>query len=441
MFGYELLIILGVLLLNGLFAMAEMAVVSARRARLREMANAGHRGAAAALALSQSPERFLSTVQVGITLVGMFAGAYGGATIAEKLALWFGTFQLLAPYAEPLALAIVVLGISYVSLVLGELAPKRIALSQPEAIASVLAAPMRLLAIAVSPLVWVLSLSTRLVLLVFRIRTPAGPPVTEEELRILLREGQEAGVFEKAEHEIVERVFRLSDRRISSLMTPRTELVWIDIAAPIGDSMRTMIHAGHTHYPVCRGDIEKVVGVTSVKKQLARMVDRQPPDLLADLEPPYFVPEAAPAFKVLEQFRQSQRRHALTIDEYGGISGMVTLNDIMKAVVGEAAAAMEESDPPAVQRADGSWLLSAWLPLGEVMHLLGVAQPAGDERPTYDTLAGLILDELGHIPRVADTLTWDGYLLEVVDMDGKRIDKVLARRAAPPPLTSDEKAE
>lgn len=428
---YEILIVLALILLNGFFALAEIAVVSARKARLRELANSGNRGAATALDLAAHPERFLSTVQVGITLVGVLAGAFGGATIAKDVAAALRRAPGLAEYAEPLSIVLVVLAISYLSLIIGELAPKRVALAHAEALACSVAPFMRFLSRIAAPGVSLLSASTRVLVRLLGVRTSGETPVSEEEVRILIRQGQEAGVFEKAEHELVERVFRLGDRRVSSLMTPRTEIVWVDPADPIGVSMRKMINAGHTYYPVCRGHIEHVLGMTSVKKQLSRMVAMKPPDLKADLEPPLYVPEAATAIKVLETLRDSGRHQALVVDEYGGVSGVITLNDILDAVIGEMAAARAAAAteaPPAVLRADGTWLMDAWLPISEVEQLLGIPPPADGERRKYDTLAGLILDELGEIPRVAARVTWSGHSFEVVDMDGKRIDKVLVSR-------------
>ncbi|MBK9128940.1 MAG: HlyC/CorC family transporter [Phycisphaerales bacterium] len=429
---YEILIIFGLIVLNGLLAMSELAIVSARKARLREMANAGDRRAESALRLRAMPERFLSTVQIGITLVGVFAGAYGGATIAGKLADALQESPSVAPLAEPLSIGIVVVAITYVSLVIGELVPKRLAMSHPERIACRAAPYMHVLSALAAPLVSLLSASTKLVFWLARMRPSTESPVTEEELRILLDQGRQAGVFEKAEQDIVERVLRLGDRRVSSLMTPRTELVWVDPDDPIGESMRTMIRAGHTYYPVCRGNIEHVLGVTSIKAQIARMVNKNPPNVLAEIQPPLFVPEAAPALKVLETFKQTGQHHALCVDEYGGVSGMVTLNDIMEAVVGDVMSAGRTDEKPAVRRPDGSWLMAGWLPVADVVDLLNIEVPEEAEPRKADTLGGLIIAALGDLPKEADAITWCGYRFEVVDMDGKRVDKVLVQPVLEP---------
>ena len=428
---YDILIVLALIVLNGFFALAEIAVIGARKARLRELANGGDRRANVALELATHPEHFLSTVQVGITLVGVLAGAFGGATIAKDVAIALRHVPWLAEYANPLAIILVVIAISYLSLIVGELAPKRIALAHAETLACAVAPVMRFLARLTAPGVAVLSFSTRVLVRMLGVRPSTEAPVSEEEVRILIRQGQEAGVFEKAEHELVERVFRLGDRRVSSLMTPRTEIVWVDPSEPIGETMRTMINAGHTYSPGCRGNLEHVLGMTSIKKQLSRMVGMKPPDLLADLEPPLYIPAAATSLKALESLRESGRHQALVVDEYGGVAGVITLNDILEAVIGEMAAAraaVSSEGHPAVLRADGSWLMDAWLPITEVEQLLGISAPQDAERGKYDTLAGLILDELGEIPRVAARVVWNGYAFEVVDMDGKRIDKVLVSR-------------
>lgn len=437
---YEILIILGLILLNAYFALAEVALISARPARLRELADAGSRGAELALQLTKSPERFLSAAQVGVTLIGVLAGAFGGATLAADVARLIAYIPSARHYADPLALGLVVVVIAYLTLIVGELVPKRIAMAHAEPLACAVAPVMRGLMWIAAPGVSVLSSSSRLLVRLMRVPMSAAPPITEEEVRILLRQGHEAGVFEKAEHEIVERVFRLGDRRVSSLMTPRTEIVWVDPTEPIGDGMRKMINAGHTYYPVCRGNIEHVIGMTSVKKQLSRMVGRKPPDILADLEPALFIPEAATAFKAMETLRDSGRHQAMVVDEYGGVSGIITLNDILDAVIGEIAAARQAATEghPAVLRADGSWLMDAWLPISEVEQLLAIKPPADGERRQYDTLAGMILDELGQIPRVAAHVVWNGYDFEVVDMDGKRVDKVLVRRVTEPAAPTPE---
>lgn len=421
-------ILLMLIVLNGLLALAEIAVVSSRRARLQELERDGDARARGVLEIAQSPERFLSTVQIGITLVSVLAGAFSGSTLAERLDHWFIKLGIAEPYAGILGLGIVVVGLTYFSLVLGELAPKRLALTNPERYALVVAGPMRALARLTAPAVSLLSASTRATLRLIGVKKEDTPHVSAEEIKIMVEHARHAGVVHQAEQDIVERVFRLGERRVSSLMTPRPEIVWVDIDDPIGETMRTMTAGGHTHYPVCSGDIENVVGIVSVKDQWSRMVHRQPPDLKAALQPPLFVPEMMPALKVLEVFKHKGRHLALVVDEYGGISGLVTLNDVLEAVVGEVTAIDEHDSPSIVQRADGSWLVDGMSSVAEVQHALRLPPPDDDDRGDYQTVGGLVLHQLGHIPRIADHFNWCGHRFEVVDMDGRRIDKVLIQR-------------
>jgi putative hemolysin len=431
-FGVEILIILALTLLNGFFAMSEIAIVSARRARLQQRASKGDRGAAVALDLSKSPDQFLATVQIGITLAGILAGAYGGATIASQMTAELSESLWIAPYAGALSLIVISVLIAFVQLVLGELVPKRIALSHAESIASFVSRPLRLLAKAASPAVEFLGVSSRGLLHLLRFKSEDAKPVTEDEIRIMMAEGRQAGVFEKTEEDIVERVFRMSDRRVNSIMTPRTEMVWIDIDDPIGENMRTMCATDHTYFPVCRGSVENVLGMVSVKEQWSRMVRRLPPDLSAGLVPPLYVPETTPVLKLLETFKQAGRHIALVIDEYGSISGLVSLNDVLESIVGDMPSTDADSDPPAVQRADGSWLLDGMLPIDALKERLRIAELPGEREGEYATLAGFVLMQLGRVPRVGETFEWNGYHFEIVDMDGHRVDRVLA---TPPPAS------
>lgn len=429
----ESMVILVLILANGVFALAEIAVVAARKPRLESAAAEGDRGARAALELKTAPDRFLSTVQVGITLVGVVAGAYGGATLSQKLAVYLAHVPGLERYASTAAFSLVVAAITYLSVVLGELVPKQLALVHSEAMAGALAIPMRGLSAGAAPLIWLLSRSSQAVLRVMRVRPSSEPTVTEEEIRLVLAEGAHAGVLEQGEHTLVERVMRFVDQRVSSLMTPRTQVVWVDVNEPIGENMRVMCDAVHTYFPVCDGDIERVLGVVSVKelwRQLAR--DKTVPELRACVMAVPNVPQSMPALKLLETFKQSGRHIALVMDEYGGVAGLVTLHDLLEAMVGDMPAAGEKDADAAVRRPDGSWLLDGMLPIGELESVLNIGE-LPEEAERVNTLAGLVLARFGHLPKVGEATEWGGWRFEVVDLDGLRIDRVLASRVASEP--------
>jgi putative hemolysin len=412
---------------NGLFAMAELAVLSARRPRLRQLAESGDRRARVALDLVDDPNRFLSTVQVGITTVGTLAGAFGGATLAEELAARIGEVPGLAPYAEAIGLGVVVAGIAYVSLVLGELVPKRLALGRPERIALAVAIPLRLLSIVAIPVVRLLAGSTELVLRAFGVRAAERPPITEEEVKILIQEGARAGVFEPAEQEMIQRVFRLDNLRASTLMTRRAEIVWIDPADP-PDRVRLKVTGGaHSRFPVCDGGLDKILGIVRARDLLAQVADGRPFDLRGLLRMPLLIYERMPALRVLERFQRTGTHIALVLDEFGGVGGLLTLHDIMEAIVGALPPAGEPAEPRATRRPDGSWLLDGRITRQEFEDLFPPARlPEGD----YETLAGFILAHLGRIPQVADRFEWGGFRFEIMDMDGNRIDQILV---TPPP--------
>lgn len=426
----ELALILLLLLANGVFAMAEIALISARRARLQQMAEEGHRGAQRALELSRSPDRFLSTVQVGITLVGILAGAFGGARLSEALGAVLAPLPVVGPYSSQVAFGLVVVLITYLSLIIGELVPKQLALGNPERIASFMAAPMGLLSKVSAPVVSLLSLSSNAVVWMLGVRKAAEPSVTEEELRILLEQGTRAGVFQEAEQEIVERVFRLGDRKVSSLMTPRTEMVWLDLGEPWPAALKKIITSGYSYFPVCDGRVDNVVGVASVKTVLGCLAEGRAVDLRAIMVAPVIVPEAMPAFKVLELFRQSGRHFALVLDEYGGVSGVLTINDFLQALVG-VTDATHKDEAMVATRADGSVLVSAWMPVADFKDHFDLRHLPGEKEGSFQTIGGFILYHLGHIPAVAEAFEVEGLRFEVVDMDGQRIDKILVSRTAP----------
>ena len=423
--GMEVVIVLLLLLANGVFAMSEIAVVSARKARLQQRADAGDAAARRALHLAEHPERFLATVQVGITLVGTLAGAFGGAAIAKPLAAWLSQYPRVAEYAEPLSLGIVVLGITYLSLIVGELVPKQIGLNHPERIAALVAGPMDVVSRVGRPLVWLLTASTRLVLRVLRIRKPKELPVTEAEIAVLLEQGTQAGVFEEEEQELVERVFWLGDQRVVALMTPRHRIVWLNVDASIEEHRRAMVEHRFTRYLVCQGELDHVLGMVDVKDLWAAELEgRRVDDLRALLRQPLFIPESTRALTVLEQFRESGVHLALVVNEYGGTQGIVTLNDVLEEIAGEMARGGVPAPSPVVQRDDGSLLVDASLSMEEFREILDLEDRRHELRE-YRTLGGFVFTTLGRVPRPGEHFDANGYRVEVVDMDGNRVDKVL----------------
>ncbi|MDI6720417.1 MAG: hemolysin family protein [Methanomicrobiales archaeon] len=421
-----LLLILG----NGLFSLAEFAVVSARRARLQQMADGGDENARAALELLRSPNRFLSTIQIGITLIGILAGAFGGATVAAQLDAVLSTIPAIAPYSASLSLGIVVVTITYLTLVLGEIVPKRLALQNPERLAGLVANPMRAVSLIAAPFVYVLSVSTDAVLRLFGVRGPPQPTVTEEEIRILIEQGIEAGTFEETERDMVEHVFELGDRRVNALMTPRTEIVWMDVNDTPEKIRDKIVESGHSRYPVAEGSLDETLGMVRVQDIVAQLLSGSPTDLRASLRRILFVPESIRVFKALEIFQQSGIHFALVIDEYGSVQGLITLEDILEEVVGEIPSVEELAEPMAIQREDGSWLLDGMLPVDEFKEIFGMdTLPAED---TYQTLAGFVLLQTGHIPTIGTRFEWGGLRFEVVDMDRNRIDKMLVTPLPPP---------
>ncbi|MEH2058682.1 MAG: hemolysin family protein [Nostoc sp.] len=421
----EILIILVLIIANGVFSMSEMAIVSARKVRLQQLANQGDAKARVALKLAESPNHFLSTVQVGISLIGILTGAFGGATIASRVAIYVRLIPLLAPYSEPISFGIVVLLITYFSLIVGELVPKRLALNNPERIASIVAIPMQALAAIASPVVFLLSASTDLILRVLGITASTEPQVTEEEIKILIEQGTEAGTFEEAEQDMVERVFRLGDRPVSYLMTPRPDIVWLDLDDSPEENRQKMVDSAYSRYPICQAGLDNVLGVIPVTDLLARSFRGEPLDLTVGLRQPVFVPESTRGLKVLELFKQTITHMALVVDEYGVIQGLVTLNDIMSEIVGDVPSTDGQDQPQAVQREDGSWLLDGMLPVEEFLELFGMEEWQSEERGSYQTLGGFVITNLGRIPAAADYFEWQGMRIEVMDMDGNRVDKVL----------------
>jgi putative hemolysin len=424
----EIAIILILIVLNGIFSLSEFAIVSAKRARLQQRANKGDSGAAAALELADEPTPFLSTIQIGITLVGIFAGAYGGVTLAEGLAEYFTAFPSLAPYAEAMSITLIVLVITYLTLIFGELVPKRIALNNAENLAASVAKPMRFLSVIATPLVFVVSRSTEAVLKIMGIRETEEPPVTEEEIKIMLEEGTEAGIFERAELSMVEGVFDLGDRRVASLMTHRPDIIALDLDDPDEENLRKMIISGRSNFPAFYEDLDSIVGMVSVKNVLAKIVDAGLPDIKGAVTKPFFVPETISVLKLLESFKESGVHRALVTDEYGSVQGLVTLHDILEAIVGDVRTAGEPVETPVVVREDGSWLIDGSTPVDDIKEILSVDAFSGEEEGQYQTIAGFIMYVLNRIPKTGDHIDLGDKRYEVVDMDGNRVDKVMVMR-------------
>ena len=427
--AFQIAIIVLLTLLNGLFAMSETALVSSRNARLRQRADAGDAGARAALELAVEPTRFLSTVQIGISLIGVLAGALGGATIAEPLAEALHAVPVLTPYAWPIAFGVVVVGITYLSLIIGELVPKRLALNDPEAVASRVAGPMRLLSSLASPGVWLLTTSTEAVLRLLGIRRFEEAPVTEQEVEVLLEEGARRGVFEEEERDLVRQALRLDDRPVRELMTPRPKVVWLAPDDPPEENRRRVAESRHSHFPVARGDLNDLLGVASVKDAWARAMSGEDADLLGSLQRPSLVSESAPATAALEAFKRSGLPVALVVDERGHIEGLVTVNDVLEALVGDVSDADETDETSIVRREDGSWLVDGLLAADELKEHLGLKKLPREDEVDYQTVGGMVMAKLGRVPTEGDRFKWDGYSFEVVDMDGRRVDKVLVREA------------
>ncbi len=410
--------------------MSETAVVSSRRARLQGMIEARKPGARTALALANEPNRFLSTIQIAITLIGILSGAFGGTTLAKDLSETFARVPALAPYSEPIALSIVVLMTTYLSLVIGELVPKRLALNAPERVASAMAKPMHYLSLLAGPLVKVLSASVEFVLWLLRVKPSDEPSVSEAEIKQMMDEGAQVGVFEASEQDMVKRVFRLNDMRVSMLMTARTEVIWLSVGDAYEVVQRKIGESGLSRYPVCEDTPDQMLGMVRAKDLLVQRMSGEPFDLKAVMREPLYVPESMPVMAVLEEFKKTGAHMALVIDEYGGLSGVFTVSNILSAIVGDIPQAGTLSEPMAVQRENGSWLLDGMLPIVEFKDLFKLSDNMPDEDSgTYQTLAGFVMRTLGKIPSAAECFEWNGLRFEVVDMDGNKIDKVLVAAA------------
>ncbi|HEY5552590.1 MAG TPA: hemolysin family protein [Opitutaceae bacterium] len=422
----DVLIIMLLILLNGGFAMSEMAVVSARKARLQQRADEGEAGALAALALANEPGQFLSAVQVGITSIAILNGAFGEATVARALALRVAEIPVLAPYSQAIGLTIVVIAITYFSVVVGELVPKRLALHNPERVAGVVARPMRWFAKAAYPLVQLLNVSSDLVLRLIGGRPAKELPVTEEEIKVLMEQGTRAGVFEKVEQSLVANVLRMDAQRIAAIMTPRVNVYALDMETSADEIRRIVVESPYSRIVVCKGGLDNILGILQLKDLLKKIaLPGQPFDVLSPLQTPVYVPDTLSPMRLLEMFKKTGRPMALVVNEYGDIEGLVTLNDVMEAIVGDIPSAEVPGELLAVRREDGSWLIDGLLPIERFKEIFELAELPDEDFGRYHTVGGFAMMQLARIPSIADHFEWQGMRLEVVDMDGNRVDKLL----------------
>ena len=431
----DILIISFLILMNGVFAMSELALVSAKRMRLERRAEEGSLGARAALKLADDPSHFLSTVQVGITLIGIFNGAFGEASLVTHLTPELATVPVIGPYAREVALGIVVISITIASIIFGELVPKRIAMAFPEAVATLISQPLRLLSVMMAPFVKFLSLSTNAIVRLIGIREAKEEAPTEEDIIGSIKEGADTGVFEKTEYDIVQRALRLDDQHLKSLMTPRVDLIILDLDEDRQQNLETIAGNPYSRFPVCRGDRSHILGYVMARDlfgQAVRTGSLDGVDLDGAVQELLYVPETVSAMALLEMFKKNRAELALIVDEYGDIQGMVTLSDVMSALVGDVTVAGEEHDADAVQRPDGSWLVDGGVSLDRFRDLLETAAEfPGEDEGAYHTLAGFMLYQLGYIPKPAEIVDWDGFRFEVMDMDGNRIDRIMVSRYVP----------
>jgi putative hemolysin len=428
---WEIAVILVLVVVNGFFAMSELALVSSRRSRLKQLADEGRRGARVAIELAGDPSRMLSTVQIGITSIGILAGAYSGATLASHIEAWLRQVPALAGIAETLAIVVVVVGITFLSLIVGELVPKRVALNNADAIASAVAIPMKFLSRLAAPAVWFLGWVTEMALRLLGQPSRAAVTVTQDEIRTMIAEGTDAGVFDTAERDMIEGVLRLADRPLRSIMTPRPDVEWLDLGDGEDVLRRRIAASDYSRFPVGRGDVDAVEGVVDTKHLLDRLLRNEPFDLKACLVRPPFMHEGASILKLIEVFRSEPTHMAIVVDEYGSIQGIVTPTDILAAIAGEFSEGEAAAEPGIVRREDGSWLIDGMTDMHEVERLLGRRGMAADD--DYHTLAGFVLWQFGHLPKTGEWFEWRDLRFEVVDMDGRRIDRILVTPPADRP--------
>ena len=427
----EVFLIIVLILLNGVLAMSEAAMIGSRKARLQQQAEEGDKSARTALHLLEDPNVFLSTVQIGITLVGVLAGAVGGATISEALAVALARIPFLEPYSETIALAIVVVVITALSIWLGELVPKRLALHSPERVARAVAVPMLFVSRAFSPLVKLLGVATNLMLRLLGVRPSSEPPITEEELQTLIDQGTRAGVFKETEQDMVEGVFSLGDQRVYSLMTPRTDIVYLDVDDSLEEIRKKIADSDVSRFPVRQGTLDAILGIVKARDLLVRSLSSEEIQLKDLLKPAFFIPETMFASRALEVFKEKGTELLLITDEFGGIQGLLTINDILEEIVGQ----IELEEPQATQRQDGSWLLDGMLEVDEFKDIFKL--PLLPHEDEYETLSGFVMMSLGRVPQSSDNFEWHGLRFEVIDMDGRRVDKVLVTTLPQRPVTQE----
>ncbi len=424
---FDQIILLFILfLINGIFSMTEMAVVSVRKARLQNLVEEGSKKAQSAMDLVNNPNDFFSTIQIFISLVGVFMGAFGASAFSEPLAQLLAKVNSLKPVSGTLATLLVSMLITFFSLVIGELIPKRIAVSNPEGISMRMAGFMKGLAFITRPVVKVLSWATTIGIKILGVRDSTEIPVSEDEVKVMIEQGKQVGVFEEKEQDIVESVFRMSDRTVDAMMAPRTEITWIDLEEPVSKSLENILSTDSMFYPVVRGNPDNIIGVLSSKKLMDAYIRQDQIDFEKLAETPLFIPESKPALDVLDDLRDSGKQVAIVMDEYGGFSGMISLMDILEELIGDVPGIGDSREEPAIiQRSDGSWLLDGQLDIDELKEVLDVRELPDEDRVGFQTLGGFVLNEIGHIPFSGEKFTWSHFDFEVVDMDHKRIDKVM----------------
>ena len=423
-----LVIIILLIILNGIFAMTEIAVVSARKSKLKQLAEKGDVNAQKALELAANPNRFLSTVQIGITFVGIFAGAFGSETVARPLSSILSQIPLLDKYSEIIAILVVVTLITYVSLVIGELVPKRLALGSPEKIASFMAKYMQTLSSISSPLINLLSISTDWILMLFRVKPQVEAQISEEEVKMLIKEGARVGIFNLSEKDIVERTFRLSDMKANMLMTPRKEIKWLDITKGSSSNRKTISKNSYSYFPICRGNLDKCIGIVRTKEILTDYLTREKLDLEKFMHKPQFVPESMYAFKVFELFKRTGIHSALVVNEYGNIEGLLSITDLLEAIVGDIPTIDELEEREITKRDDKSYLVDGLVSVDDFKAYFQLRKFTEEESGIFRTIGGFVMHKIGHIPKTGDSFEIDGYRYEVVDMDGNRVDKILVKK-------------
>ena len=436
---FEILFILILILINGFFSMSELALISSRKVRLEQRAEDGDKGAQSALELLKSSSRLLSAVQIGITLVGIFTGALGGATLAERMAVWLAKVPWLVPYAGGISIVLVVIVTTYLSLVIGELIPKRIAMNNPEKIASQVSGFMKFLSKAMSPIVRLLAASTDLGLKILGMSPSKDPPITEDEIKGLIEQGTLVGVFDSVEQDMVEGVFRLNDRSISAIMTPRTEIEWLDANDTPEQLLNQIMASSHSRFPVAQSSLDNVVGFLNAKDVLEKFITNTPFNLLDLVSKPLWVPENTPAMRMLEMVREGGTHEVMIVDEYGGLQGMATLFDILESIVGEIPSADEISDSEIIIREDGSYLLDGLLPIDELKEILDVDELPEEDKVGFQTVGGFVMNQIGSIPTAGQHFHLLNYRFEVIDMDDRRVDKVLLSKYETPKTHKVEK--